>query len=36
MSHDYISRAQDSLSVFIGDHKKTMEQFTDFVFNRTH
>ena len=36
MSHDYIARAQDSLSVFTGEHKKTMEQFTDFVLNRTH
>jgi geranylgeranyl pyrophosphate synthase len=36
MSHDYISRAQDCLSVFTGEHKKTMEQFTDFVLNRTH
>ena len=36
MSSDFISRAKDSLSVFSGDHKGNMEQFTDLVLNRTH
>lgn len=36
MSNDYISRAKQSLSVFAGEHKRNMEQFTDLVLNRTH
>ena len=36
MSRGYIEKAKDSLSVFAGEHKKIMDQFTDFVLNRTH
>jgi geranylgeranyl pyrophosphate synthase len=36
MSSNYITKAMDSLSVFSGEHKRAMEQFTHFVLNRTH
>ncbi len=36
MSQGYIDKAKDSLSVFGGEHKIAMDQYTDFVLNRTH
>ena len=36
ISQGYIDKAKDSLTIFEGDHKITMDQFTDFVLNRTH
>jgi geranylgeranyl pyrophosphate synthase len=36
ISRGYIDKAKDSLTIFEGDHKITMDQFTDYVLNRTH
>lgn len=33
---DHVQKAKDSLTVFSGEHRENMEQFTEMVLNRTH
>lgn len=36
LCEDHVKKAKDSLTVFSGEHRENMEQFTNMVLNRTH